>query len=172
MTDTQDERIKRLERALRKSMRYLPRHGPIRHECNVALAQQEPDQPADAGEYYEGEARHYDQHGCPEEAELCRQKARGDEESVANSEALTDAEEQELANMGLTNQPADAGDPSCCARTREECARVCDERAQAEQALADACDRAVETEDWFIHTDRARQLRECAAAIRCTGDTP
>jgi hypothetical protein len=69
------------------------------------------------------------------------------------------------------DQPADAGEPSCCTRTREGCARVCDERAQAEQALADACDRAVETEDWSTHNDRARQLRECAAAIRRTGDT-
>jgi hypothetical protein len=68
------------------------------------------DQPADGVEDYEAEARHYDQHGCPEEAELCRQKARGDEESVASSEALTDAEEQELANMGLTCSPAHDGD--------------------------------------------------------------
>jgi hypothetical protein len=45
------------------------------------------------------------------------------------------------------DQPADAGEPSCCARTREECARVV---------------------EYFSGSPMARKV---AAAIRRTGDT-
>jgi hypothetical protein len=38
--------------------------------------------------------------------------------------------------------------------------------------MADACDLAVDANDWLIHINRLSQNLECAAAIRRTGDTP
>jgi hypothetical protein len=55
-----------------------------------------------------------------------------------------------------SDQPADAGEPSCCVRTREECARIA-ERENDMHAVYD---------DW------SRAPDVIAAAIRRTGDTP
>jgi hypothetical protein len=76
---------------------------------------------------------------------------------------VTDAQARSIAREVL--QAADAGDPSCCARTREECAQVADAYPEHEPFGADY------TAHGLIGEGQDSASRDIAAAIRRTGDT-
>jgi hypothetical protein len=67
---------------------------------------------------------------------------------------------------------ADAGDPSCCARTREECAQVANRRADELLSLANEAQREGAVTASYDLRREAGQVRKVVAAIRRTGDTP
>jgi hypothetical protein len=97
------------------------------------------------------------------------------------SEEARERGQEALRRLAGKDQPADAGEPdepeltinkqprSCCARTREECARIVEKEAVDYDHLSDG---DVTDDEAKLYGDRAEFGYKLAAAIRRTGGTP
>jgi hypothetical protein len=104
-----------------------------------AIRNLHPDQPADAGE---------------------------PDKSVSLRQQISEAQETVAAWPKWMTRSAKVHEPSCCARTREECARVADAYPEHEPFGAD------HTAHGSLREGQDSASRDIAAAIRRTGDTP
>jgi hypothetical protein len=186
MTDTKDERrADALERELRELVESLedeylntgfPGHDPERVDrahktARATLAQQEPDRPAQDG----GQMGRLPDMSVQRVIKMLhdgsgdrllgyRLSGNNPQSPGADMDMLDDLEER----AARTDQPADAGEPSCCARTREECARVADFYASEHKRC---CEETTSDDQKRIHAELEDIAEDISAAIRRTGDT-
>jgi hypothetical protein len=94
-----------------------------------------------------------------------------DAAAIGIRQQISEAQEQVAAWPKWMTKTARVHEPSCCARTREECARLADRRADDLLSLANEAQREGASGTSHDLRQEAGQVRKVAAAIRRTGDT-